>query len=322
MFPLLLDANNLAKRAIMASAIDDLRAGRTWTGGVYGALTSLTSLIKYLAQNDSAVSVVVAVWDDGVPGFRMNAIPEYKAHRKNRLSEMSDEDQEKCFQQMPLIRELLAVLGCVNVSRPSWEADDLIGAYALHGSGPRLIASSDKDLWQCVAQPGCGVWDLGHKRLVDQESYPEAFVDAFDAPVVPIAWLPVFRALVGDASDGVPGVRGIGPKTAAKLINAIPGVFDIVSLAAQMEAVAAAVSQPGILKSYHAIGKQLGYVRTVAEVNAICVPRLGLKAADFAKMPRRGKMERREVLQFCQRLSFRSVMGDPDHYLKPFEAMQ
>lgn len=324
MFPLLLDANNLIKRSVMASALDDLKAGETWTGGVYATLTSLTALVAFLAAQDSRPDTIVAVFDDGVPAFRKKAIPSYKENRKSRLAAMTEEQVEKCFQQVPLARQVLELLGCTTISRKDWEADDLIGAYALataQTKTPVLIASSDKDLWQCVQYPTCGVWDLGKKGLVDSQSYGEFFEKAYDAPPVPLPWYSVFRAICGDASDGVPGVHGVGPKGAAKVILSVPDGSDIVSIADQVSALHEVIGHEPEKKLMQVLKSKLGYVRQVAEVNAICVPRAKLPLAEFSTFPKHKKVDRHAFLKFCKSLAFRSVLGDPDRFLKHFEAM-
>lgn len=319
MFPLLIDANNLTKRAIMASALDDLKAGETWTGGVYGTIASLTSLMSFLAVQDSLPTVVIAVYDDGVPAFRKTAIPGYKEGRKERFKALTEEQVEKCFQQVPLCRQALELLGCVIVDRKGWEADDLLGAYARAGlttKTPMLIASSDKDLWQCVSNPRCALWDLGKKLFIDSDTYEERFAEVFEVPPIPLAWFSVFRAILGDSSDDVPGVKGVGPVGASEAIRSVPHASDIVSIADQISALHLALGENPEKKKMQALKAGLGYVRKIAEVNALVVPRSGLPLSEFTMFPTSPGVDRKKFLQFCAKLKFKSVLGDPDKYMR------
>ncbi|HCH84716.1 MAG TPA: hypothetical protein DFL85_04330, partial [Lentisphaeria bacterium] len=146
-------------------------------------------------------------FDCGKVQFRLELAPEYKANRP--------EMPEELRVQIPVIRELAAAFGWPLLQEPEYEADDLIAAFARRAAGPVLIVSSDKDLSQLV--------DAEVKMLVPApkngfEERDAAGVKAkFDVPPELIV---DYLALIGDASDNIPGVPGVGPKTAARLLNA------------------------------------------------------------------------------------------------------
>ncbi len=147
------------------------------------------------------------VFDCGKVQFRMNLCPDYKANRPPAPDALK--------QQVPFIRELCELFGWPLLEEPEYEADDLIAALALNYSGPVRIISSDKDLAQLVDSriamlvPGTGknTWELRDEAQVTAKFAvrPDQIVD--------------YLALLGDAADNIPGVPGIGPKTAAAVLN-------------------------------------------------------------------------------------------------------
>lgn len=324
MFLLILDANNLIKRAIMASALDDLKAGEVWTGGVYGAVVSLASFVRRLVAEGSPPSCILAVYDAGVPEFRKAAIPSYKENRKERASLMTEDQAERCFQQVALARQALSLLGCRTVESQGWEADDIIGQLVMEASSQgftSVIYSSDKDFWQCVRVPHCGIWDAGRSALVDPSSYPELFEEAYKCPSVPVEWYSVFRAIVGDSSDNVPGVPGLGPSWASKAINAVPGIDTVLidDHAMQIDHLAASLTD-ATGKKLQTLRDNLEQVHKVVLVNDLLIPRPDLKSTVFTALePHESTLQRREFLKFCAKLKMRSILGDPDRFVGPFE---
>ncbi|AKU16983.1 5'-3' exonuclease [Luteipulveratus mongoliensis] len=164
----------------------------------------------------------VACWDnDWRPEFRVNAIPSYKAHRLVEGTETQEESPDDLTPQVPVIRDLLAAFGITRLGVDGYEADDVIGtlAHRAHGTSIVDVVTGDRDLFQ----------------LVDDEQSVRIIYTARggvrDPDLVDESWLlnkyaiPGGRSyaemsmLRGDTSDGLPGVQGIGEKTAATLIN-------------------------------------------------------------------------------------------------------
>jgi DNA polymerase-1 len=173
----------------------------TPVGAVYG-FTNM--LIKLLANLE--VSHIAMVFDSGAKTFRNDLYPEYKANRPPC--------PEDLIPQFPIIREVAEALNITILEKVGFEADDLIATVAKQASREDfevIIVSSDKDLMQLIDDKII-MYDALKNRMITPREVEEKF------SVKPSQVLDVL-ALMGDASDNVPGVRGIGPKTAAELIN-------------------------------------------------------------------------------------------------------
>lgn len=179
---------------------------------------------------------VVAAWDvDWRPDWRVELIPSYKTHRLATEKDLEEEVPDTLGPQIGAIADLLEAWGVPVLGAEGAEADDVIGTLAKSGSrsNPMIVVTSDRDLLQVVspavsllqmANGGMDRWVLLDSRLIE-ERYgitPERYVD--------------FAVLRGDPSDGLPGVRGIGEKTAASLISAF-GSLDALLDAARTEPV-------------------------------------------------------------------------------------
>ena len=177
------------------------RADGTPVNAVFG----FTSMVMKLVD-DMAPDHVIVVLDKGRETFRNDIYPEYKANR--------GETPEELIPQFPLIRDATKALNLPVADLEGFEADDLIAAYAKKGVEEGMdvvIVSSDKDLMQLV-RPGVTMLDPMKQKRIG----PDEVVERFG--VTPDKVIDV-QALAGDATDNVPGVPGIGVKTAAELIN-------------------------------------------------------------------------------------------------------
>ena len=193
-----IDGANAIYRAFFA--IPNLRApDGTPTNAAYGFVTMLTKVLREERPTH------VAVANDPKGGsFRKRLYPEYKAGR--------DKQPEDLTVQFPMVAELCAAFGVPMVEVADFEADDVIATLvetAPAGSEVCII-STDKDLMQLI-RPGVVLLDSGKGRRVDEAAVEARFG-------VPVAQLLDMRSLVGDPSDNIPGVKGIGEKGAAKLI--------------------------------------------------------------------------------------------------------
>jgi len=165
---------------------------------------------------------LVACWDnDWRPAFRVNAIPTYKTHRLTEGSTVQEESPEDLTPQVPLIVDALRALGIARIGSDGYEADDVIGTLTHRVRGLQLVdvVTGDRDLFQLV-DDGAGVRVLYTARggvrdpdVVTQEFLVNKYSVATGEAYADMA------TLRGDASDGLPGVAGIGEKTAAILIN-------------------------------------------------------------------------------------------------------
>ena len=159
---------------------------------------------------------LVACWDDDWrPAFRTDALPSYKAHRV--APEGGEEVPDELSPQVPILVEVLAAAGIDRVGAPGYEADDIIGTLATRARGPVDVVTGDRDLFQLV-DDARGVRVLYTARGIgDIELVDEAGVTAKYG--IPGRAYADFAVLRGDPSDGLPGVSGVGAKTAAALIN-------------------------------------------------------------------------------------------------------
>lgn len=171
------------------------------THAVLGFVNTLLRVLR-----DKEVEYLAVAFDAKGPTFRHEAYPQYKANRPAMPEDLQP--------QIPYIREVVAAYNILSLEQAGMEADDLIAsaARALVGSGhPVVVVSGDKDLLQLVS-PGITVWE----PMRDLHYGPDAIRAKYQ---VECGQLLDFFALIGDASDNVPGVPGVGPKTAEKLIN-------------------------------------------------------------------------------------------------------
>jgi DNA polymerase-1 len=196
---IVIDGANAIYRAFFA--IPGLRApdGRP-TNAIYGFATMLRKVLR----EERPTHIVVAMDPPG-GSFRRELYPEYKAGR--------DAQPEDLTLQLPMIAELCEVLGVAMLEVSNFEADDVIASLVETApAGSEIgIVSTDKDLMQLVG-PSVTLLDTMKGRRIDAAAVEERFG-------VPPSMLLDVRALVGDPSDNIPGVKGIGEKGAAKLIR-------------------------------------------------------------------------------------------------------
>lgn len=214
---LLVDGNSLTYRAFFALPTDMATASGQVTNAVFG----FTSMLAYVLNEQQPEGILVA-FDRPEPTFRHIAEPEYKAQR--------DAAPDILRQQMGLVREVLEAVGIQTVDVAGWEADDLIAASVdqLTARGKSvIIVTGDRDSYQLV-NDATDVKVMYNKRGVsDYALYDEAGIKE-KTGVTPDMYVQ-YAALRGDTSDNLPGVPGVGEKTAAKLINkygGLDGIFE------------------------------------------------------------------------------------------------
>jgi DNA polymerase-1 len=213
---LLVDGNSLTYRAFFALPADMATASGQVTNAVFGFTSMLINVLK-----DHRPDGLLVAFDRPERTFRHEAEPEYKAQREAAPDILR--------QQMGLVREVLDSLGIQQVEAAGWEADDLIATAVdrlVERGDDVIIVTGDRDSYQLVSDPHVRV--LYNKRGVsDYALYDEAGI-AERTGVTP-ALYPQYAALRGDNSDNLPGVPGVGEKTAAKLINqygGLDGIFE------------------------------------------------------------------------------------------------
>ncbi|SFJ39286.1 5'-3' exonuclease [Streptosporangium canum] len=179
------------------------------------AVRGLIDMIATLIRQHSPGELVACMDADWRPAFRVAAIPTYKAHRV--ATGDVEEVPDTLAPQVPVIEQVLDAVGIARLGVPGYEADDVMGTLAVSAKGQVDIVTGDRDMFQLVddAQPirvlytARGVKNLD---LVDEAAVAAKYG-------VPGRSYADFATLRGDPSDGLPGVPGVGDKTAAALIT-------------------------------------------------------------------------------------------------------
>jgi DNA polymerase-1 len=204
---LLLDGHSLAYRAWFALQEADLRtASGQHTAAVYG----FTQMLGRLFEDHSPAGMAVA-FDRPEPTFRDSIADDYKAGRA--------ETPEPLREQLGLIRQVVLTIGLPAVEEAGYEADDVIATLAtrLEAAGESvIIVTGDRDAYQLVHDPLIRVL-YNRRGVTDYVLYDEAGIE--ERTGVRPEKYPFLAALRGDTSDNLPGVPGVGEKTAAKLVN-------------------------------------------------------------------------------------------------------
>ncbi len=226
---MLLDSASLYFRAFFAYR--DHEALTAPDGTVVNALRGMVEFVATLSAKHRP-DAVVACWDEAWrPQWRVDLIDSYKTQRAEDDGSETDTTDGLLGPQVPLIAEVLGLLGIPVVGAADHEADDVIGTLATQASGPVDVVTGDRDLFQLVDD------DRGVRVL-----YP-AIGGIRDAQVVTGEWMVDkygvrpdqyvdYSVMRGDASDGLPGVAGIGEKTAAALLQEFGDLDGILAAAA------------------------------------------------------------------------------------------
>lgn len=213
---MLLDTASLYFRAFYGVPDTIRRADGTPVNAVRGLLDMIARL-----TTDYEATHLVACWDDDWrPQWRVDLIPSYKSHRVAEVVAGAPDVEvvpDPLEAQIPMIRRVLQLAGIAVVGAAEHEADDVIGTYASHAELPVDVVTGDRDLFQVVN-------DARQVRVIYTARGMRNLEVLTDAVVVgKYRVLPVqyadYATLRGDASDGLPGVAGIGEKTAASLLG-------------------------------------------------------------------------------------------------------
>lgn len=237
---LLIDGNSILNRAYFAlPALNDKKGQNV--NAVYGFLN-----ILFKACQDYSADKLVVAFDMHGHNFRKDIYPEYKANRKGMPDDLAA--------QMPILHDVLAKMSVTVVEKPGVEADDIIGTITLDNGYENYIVSGDRDMLQLVSD---SVTVLLTKRGVTEvESVTPKFLkEQYGLTPEQIV---EYKALRGDTSDNIPGVKGVGEKTATALLQKYG---DIETLFANVE------KEKGALKEKLINNKDMAYVsKTLATI--------------------------------------------------------
>jgi len=275
---LLLDGHSLAYRAFFALPVENFS---TTTGQHTNAVYGFTSMLINVLRDEQPTHVGVA-FDVSRQTFRTEEYSDYKANRSTSPSEFSG--------QVSLVKEVLAALRIATIEKDGYEADDVIGTLATQAVDQGfevLICTGDRDSFQLVGDsatvlyPSRGVSEMARMT-------PDAVLDRYG---VPPQRYPELAALVGETSDNLPGVPGVGPKTAAKWITQYDGLDNVIANADQIKG-----------KAGDSFREHLGDVIRNRRLNAlVCDLDLTATVTDLAAQP----WDRQEVHKLFDSLEFR-----------------
>ena len=202
---LVLDGNSILNRAFYGIKLLTTKDGR-YTNAIYGFMNILMKL-----EDEVTPDAVAVTFDLKAPTFRHKLYDGYKANRKGMPAELAE--------QMPVLKELLTALGYKIVTKEGFEADDIIGTLSAHiGADDRCyIATGDRDSLQLVRENVQVLLASTKMGRAETNVYDIARIHA-EYGVTPRQMIDI-KALMGDSSDNIPGVAGIGKKTAEDLVQ-------------------------------------------------------------------------------------------------------
>ena len=220
---MVLDGNSIVNRAFYGVSSNlTTRTGQP-TNAVFGFLNILNKLL-----DEEQPQALCVTFDRKAPTFRHLAYEGYKAQRKPMPEELAS--------QMPILKEVLSALNIPMYELDGWEADDLIGTIAKtdeRAGWDTVIVTGDKDSLQLVTDhTTVKLVSTRMGRTTTKDMTPESFRDAYGFDPIHIIDL---KALMGDASDNIPGVKGIGEKTAMALLAQQPSIDGLYANLDQMD---------------------------------------------------------------------------------------
>lgn len=273
---LLIDGNSLLNRAYFALPALNSSSGQN-VNAVYGFVNIL---IK--ALDDYKPDKLVVTFDLHGHNFRKDVYADYKANRHGMPDDLA--------QQMPILHELLAKMHVTVVEKPGVEADDIIGTLTSRFDGQSLVVSGDRDMLQLVS-PTVNVL-LTKRGMTDVERVdPETLLASYG--LTPSGVIE-YKALRGDTSDNIPGVKGIGEKTAMDLLSKYG---DVDNIYAHLD------EQKGALYQKLADGREMAYVsKTLATIVRNADVECDFSACGLPDL-------NAEVKQMFESLQFRSLVS-------------
>jgi 5'-3' exonuclease len=197
------------------------------------AVRGLLDIIARLVSEFEPTEIVACWDDDWRPQWRVDLIPTYKTHRVASIPEPGhsiEEVPDLLTPQIPVIREVLGALGIPIVGAANHEADDVIGTLASTSPMPVDVVTGDRDLFQLVDDSRQVRVIYTGRGMAHLETLTDAALET-KYGVTPAQYAD-FAAMRGDASDGLPGVAGVGEKTAVALLSAHGSLDGIVAAAA------------------------------------------------------------------------------------------
>jgi len=278
------------------------------TNALFGFIRMLLRTLTEASSDRIAI-----VFDAGRETFRNELYPEYKANRTECPPEL--------VKQMPYFREVSRALGLPVLEQKGFEADDIIATLADRLAAVNddvVIVSGDKDLMQLVTDR-VSIWDT----MKDQRYGPAEVTEKFGVPPEQVVEV---LALMGDTSDNVPGVDGVGPKTAAQLIQKYQSVEGVIAHLSEVKDDSSIRNRRKIVEAIESDLDQVRLCRKLVEVDR-CVPlkNEGDSQIHMAEMLQRREIDGTQLRDLLNRFEFTSLLRDfPDVQVQntePFESL-
>ena len=278
---LLLDGHSLAYRAFFALPVENFS---TATGQHTNAVYGFTSMLVNVIRDEQPTHVAVA-FDKSRQTFRLEEYPEYKAKRNKTPDEFRS--------QLPLIQAVLDTLKIVHMELDGYEADDIIATLATQAVAEGmevLILTGDRDSIQLITDTSTVLYPM--RGVSDLARLTPAAVEAKYG--VPPYRYPELAAIVGETSDNLPGVPGVGQGYAAKWINQFDGLDNVIARADEVTG-----------KKGEALRAHLGDVMRNRRLNAlVCDLTLPMRPSELARQP----WDRTAGLELLDQLEFRGEL--------------
>lgn len=240
----LIDGNSLINRAFYAMPLLVTKDGIP-TNAVYGFMNMFFRMLS--AEKPTYVAVA---FDLKAPTFRHKMYAEYKGTRKPMPEELRP--------QIPLLKEVLNIMGVCTIEKEGSEADDIIGTIAKATNIQTVIITGDKDSFQLVDEETCV--HFTKRGITDTDVYD--LTNFTEKTGITPAQVVELKALMGDSSDNIPGVSGVGEKTALSLIQTYGGLDNIYASIGEIK---------GKLKERLISDKEIAYLsRTLATIDTDC----------------------------------------------------
>lgn len=277
-----LDGNSLLYRAFYAIPELTTKEG-VYTNGVYGFLNMLLKI-----KEDINPDYIVAAFDKSSNTFRHKEYEDYKAGRKKTPPELS--------MQFPIIREILSKMGISVFEIEGYEADDLIGTISVLAEDEGMevyVVTGDKDALQ-LATDNVNIV-INKKGITEKEIYnKERFIEDFG--VTPTQYIDV-KGLMGDKSDNIPGVPGIGEKTAFKLIKEYGSIEDVLMNISN-------ISGKKLKESLQEYSEQAIFSKKLATIITKVPVEISME-----QLKTKGNFNNSEVRDMCLKLQFKSLLN-------------
>ncbi len=283
---ILIDGNSLINRAFYAMPLLSTKDG-TPVNAVYGFMNMFFKLL-----DDFKPTHVACAFDLKAPTFRHKLYPEYKGTRRPMPEELRP--------QIPLLKDLLGTMGVAVLSKEGSEADDIIGTLAKSADVDTVIVTGDKDSFQLVDEHTSVLFTK--RGITETELYTaENFTEKTSLSPNQIIEL---KALMGDSSDNIPGVPGVGEKTAISLLLTYGNVDTLYEHTDELK---------GKLQEKVIANKDLAYLsRTLATIDLSCGIDTDLEKTRFS-LPLSDQVKKRFVeLEFKSLYTRAALFGDAE----------